>query len=537
MALIVEANRPLAADEQPSWTLRRWSEAGSAPSLRPHPAANLEFYEGRSAWFEKPGDGWQLLVDDGALPTSSEDPTKWIWKPGFFAGEVTAVLQNPLKEVVAYYLLDVSPNPEKSGRRAFEEMIDELRELAPSLLVGTEPPTLSSGVLGEHVDPTIEFARLRRFVPDLLKTLDQIRSRPIRTLRADRGNLPANQVRRIDQVTARSALGDASALAFLDPRTSEGAQPTVFPRFNVPLVEETHDSAANRCLVALARGIFRRARWVAERVEATVQKIDDHATRTDLSTRWSVRKAVLLDLERRMAEKLRKPPFREVTRAEITAAGLNAIASHPLYARAWRLGWKAMRPGVEGAAEDDRLWTSPTWEVYERWCFARLANDLAAIRPDLSWTGVEFGKAGADARATGVGAGETIEILFQASFPPHVPSSASGFYSISKTRYPDIVITHQLGQTRRFAVLDAKYRVTRSNVVDAMDSAHLYHDSLRWGGERPWRSLLLVPRGGGAAWLEAQPFWELHDVGVAELCVDTEGIELLKNLGLLALSG
>ena len=166
------------------------------------------------------------------------------------------------------------------------------------------------------------------------------------------------------------------------------------------------------------RGIIRRARSIAVGFEAQVQKIDDQATRTNMSDRWKVRKAVLAELEHRMIGQLRRPPFRDVTRPEITAAGLNAIASHPMYARAWRLGWKSMRAGVAGRTSADRLWTSPTWEVYERWCFGPdWPWTSPRSGPDLSWTGVEFGGKGAEARALGRGPDETIEILFQPSFP------------------------------------------------------------------------------------------------------------------------
>lgn len=516
-----------------SWLLPRWDISGPNPPLTPPPGTNTGFREGKTDWIGQPaGEGWQLLIDDAPLPTCTEDPTRWTWTPGFFAGEVTAVLLDDRGEAVARYLLDVAPSPEKSGRRAFDEMLAELRDLEPALLVGTEPPTLASGAVGAYTDPMMEFARLRRFAPELLRVLDQIRSHPIRALRLDRAHLPVNRIRRVDRTTAVTALRNPAALAFLDRRDGEATESARPPRLNVPLTEETHDSAANRCLVALGRGIIRRARSISTRFETQVQRIDDQATRTDMSERWKVRKPILADLERRMVHLLRRPPFRDVTRPEITAAGLNAISSHPMYARAWRLGWKAMRPGVAGETLDDRMWTSPTWETYERWCFARLASDLAAARPDLDWTGVEFGRTRADARAIGRGSAETIEILFQPRFPGRKPSSADSFRSIAKGRFPDIVITHQVGGDRRFVVLDAKYRVSRPNVVDAMDSAHLYHDALRWGDERPSLSLLLVPRGGGADWLEDPEFRRQHRVGVLELSVGSERAELIAELGL-----
>jgi len=66
----------------------------------------------------------------------------------------------------------------------------------------------------------------------------------------------------------------------------------------------------------------------------------------------------------------------------------------------------------------------------------------------------------------------------------------------------------------RFVVLDAKYRATRGNVLDAMESAHTYQDSLRINSQRPNSSLLLVPSGGGARWLEEPSFQQTHGVGV-----------------------
>jgi hypothetical protein len=65
----------------------------------------------------------------------------------------------------------------------------------------------------------------------------------------------------------------------------------------------------------------------------------------------------------------------------------------------------------------------------------------------------------------------------------------------------------------RFAVFDAKYRASRANVLDAMGSAHIYQDSLRIGAERPWASVLLIPAGGGAPWLEESAFHAEHRVG------------------------
>lgn len=87
-------------------------------------------------------------------------------------------------------------------------------------------------------------------------------------------------------------------------------------------------------------------------------------------------------------------------------------------------------------------------------------------------------------------------------------------WSISRQRIPDFVLKVECGGQLRFIVLDAKYRASRANVLEAMESAHIYQDSLRIGLRRPEGSLLIVPSSGGVVWLENSAFQEEHRVGI-----------------------
>jgi hypothetical protein len=62
-------------------------------------------------------------------------------------------------------------------------------------------------------------------------------------------------------------------------------------------------------------------------------------------------------------------------------------------------------------------------------------------------------------------------------------------------------------------VLDAKYRRARQYVLEAMESAHIYRDSLRWMGQRADVSLLFVPAEPGASWLTDPAFHQEERVG------------------------
>jgi hypothetical protein len=95
-------------------------------------------------------------------------------------------------------------------------------------------------------------------------------------------------------------------------------------------------------------------------------------------------------------------------------------------------------------------------------------------------------------------------------------------WSTSRERIPDIVLwRREAGGPGTLVVLDAKYRAARANVLDAMATAHVYRDALRTGDLRPVASLLLVPAGGGAPWLEDPTWWTEHGVGIVPFAPGT----------------
>ena len=105
------------------------------------------------------------------------------------------------------------------------------------------------------------------------------------------------------------------------------------------------------------------------------------------------------------------------------------------------------------------------------------------------------------------------ELLLQPKFAANNPGT-DNMWSISGQRIPDFVLKVERAGDLRFVVLDAKYRASRANVLDAIESAHIYQDSLRIRSRRPEGSLLIVPSSGGARWLEDPAFQEEHRVGI-----------------------
>lgn len=489
--------------------LVRWCDVRSSEqqwrALEPAPTGNVGFTERGEYTFEGPGEGWSFRVDDEPLELTQSGTRSWRWQPGFYAGEVTAELVGPAPHDRFQFLLDVAPDPNKVGREVFSTMLYELWQEAPELVVGIEPATVRVGDLGSLEDPWLAFARLRRYVPEFLAATMPIRARPRHALKMRRVDTPLHQARRVDKQTAMALVRSTAAAVLLDDAGSTTPRLSSL-RLDVPIAEETVDCAPNRAMLALLLGLVRRTTRLVEVLQERVDHEQESETRTPLVARWPARKAVLSNMAMQLKGLLRRAPFSDVQRAEITAAGLTAVAADPIYARAWNRGWRALRTTAEGGELSERMWISPSWEIYERWCFIRLGQTLRDAMPEWHWT------RRAD-RWSGAAGGKKAELVLQPTFRSS-ETQAPGPWSVSRERIPDLILRVDSAERTRFVVLDVKYRASRANVLDAMASAHIYRDSLRIGSRRPDAALLLVPAGGGARWLEDPAFHLEHRVGI-----------------------
>ena len=476
----------------------------------------------------KQAEGDRLLIDDEAVET---DDGEWLWMPGFYAGQVRAELLGPDDRVRATYLLDVSPHPDKLGRNVFQDMVNQIWELDPRLVLGTEPTALPVGHEAQISDPWLEYLRLRAYGEEFVRVLSAITRQPLREMKAERAQLPLQHVRRADRQTALAALRNSQLLTVLAHREFVSTPMSALPPFDVPVARETLDGTGNRCMAEITQRVSRRAVQLRKTLQRDVENETDSNTRTALAARWPRRRDFLDRIVRQLRHLQRVSPLADVTRREISAAGLNVVSADPAYSSAYGSGWRILRRGVEGPLDEERHWISPTWEIYERWCFVQLGNAIQALKPEYHWSFPTNCKSKARAAFTGSKGGEAcIELLLQPKFPAGDSGSNAGFHSISGMREPDIVLTRIDEDVQKWYVFDAKYRTKRSSVVEAMASAHIYRDALRWHERRPECAVLLVPRGGGAPWLEKPEFISRHRVGVCALGADTDTQGVFQSL-------
>ena len=481
---------------------------------------NVGFTELREAEFRIPEgqegpEGCRLLVDDG--PLDSRGSGVWVWEPGYYAGPVRAELLGPDGAVLGRWRFDVSPHPDKVAPQVFDGMVAEILDHDPELVLGTEPARHRLGSLGETDDPLVALERLRRWEVALARAIAAIHREPRSVLRTRREWVPLHRVRRADLRTLRTALREPAAVAAL-PQTrwaAIAASPASPPYVDTPATERSLDAPANRAALYMLRALRRRAERVLERLREKTRREAEAATRTGMRSRFPRWEEVLNGMSRSFERAERKSPFRDACRPEITAAGLNAVAAHPVYAQFWRTGWKALRPGVHREATDD-LPLSPTWEIYERWCFVELARRLREWLPESDWR-----------KSRGRGAGDRRWVRFRRAdgaavslmLQNTVRRDGAELRSVSAQFVPDLAVCRE-GPAERlgFVILDAKYRASSRGILDGMaESAHPYQDALRWNGKRPDATLLLVPDVGQADFLSKTAFIADHRVGAITL--------------------
>ncbi len=487
------------------------------------------FREQGRYFFHPAGTGQQLYIDDAPLqPETRNGLVGWTWSPGFYAGRVQAEWMDAAGAELARFQLDVAADDRKLGSEIFARMLKELTDFNPGLPFGTEAAQSGIGVEGELMPPMLAYARLHRYGMDLVRTLQPIIKAPLTRLRQQRTMLPYQRVRRLDTASVRGMLRHGASAALLIPETGTG--PVTMPRIDVAQSVEHLDNPPNQAISGVLLAVRQRCREVCHTLQVMAERnIDKDQTRTPLKPRLDRRLAFLQQLEQELNRIARQPPFVSVSRCETSAAGLNAISAHPAYARAYRFGWSVLRPGIAGIEHTEQLWLSPTWEIYERWCFSRLAICLQKLCPTMEWQWDTIPSSQHLLCLSGDDGRQRLKLVLQCRF--HAGDHSNGaFRSVSASFYPDLVLTQQTaGQADRMLILDAKYRTSRTNVLDAMRSAHVYQDALRWNDRRPVASLLLIPRGGGAPWLEDPAFQTAHRVGIQVLdpAEDLTGLSIM----------
>lgn len=480
---------------------------GSVSGLVEDTAYLLRFSEGTPV---------QVCIDDVRLQQHHARHDAYIWRPEFYAGRVgVSVRFEDTNSDVRFYL-DISPNPQKLGDEIYRELLSAVRRADPRMALGLTPATaqFSNRVEEQSNSPVVSLERMRKYGPQFIKALRDVSARQHRKIRPQIEHRPLSVARRI----APASLRDPELLLRVESfRQHDGAQADEVSVL-VRSFDATADTAANRTLKALVNRFLATAR----NLKLAIHDFEMGGEMEHQNVRQTSRLESLNSLINQAEGLLKVLPLAEAIKPETSSAGLTQIAAQPVYARCFRMGCQALRIGVYGDDGNDDLPISPSWELYERWCFLELVSELET----------SFGKAPRLLRSSAFANAERIvtfdidsrrqlQLLYQAKFPSIVATQGkvSTAWSVSRERFPDIVaVLGSACEAAKFAVIDAKYRAGRQNILDAMSSAHIYRDALRVGEEQAAFALLTLP---GEPWnihLDSPECWAKYMVGTVSEC-------------------
>lgn len=470
----------------------------------------------------------RLFVDDAPVAMDAHRQY-WCWSPGFYAGEVVVELELPDRHEPIRYRVDVAPSSSKSGRAQYVEYISQVAGYAPQLLMGREPARHAlGGRSGLGLSHWIRYARLRCFIDAYLTALRAVCERPLVRNRYQREQLPVHLARRVDVNTVRRLEANPKLIAALAGQQSGRDDLNLGDnRLNVPFNEPTLDHPANRLLAQQLDAVLRlTTRLVAE---FSRQGATNSETETDVQARMPRRIAYLNNIKKQLLKLSRLSPFNAISRVQPGVAGINAISGSPHYDRSYRLGMRLLREGVSGLADDEQHYLAPTWQVYEAWCFVSLARQLEQQLPEYHWE-LKTETQWADMILEGKHADSTIRLYTQLVCPALEQPNRYGYCSISRERRPDLVLEYADGEDTRFICLDSKYSASRSGILNAMASAHIYRDAIKHAETAPRYSLLLVPDSSAVSLLASDDYLKRHRVGCLPLVNDADAAQAIFRL-------
>lgn len=488
--------------------LGRVTPGGSVSGLREDTAYVLE----------AAGDARRLYVDD--IPLLDGPAGQFMWASSFFAGRVEVVALDAKGRETSYYL-EVAPSSKKVQEDQFASMIAAIRQFDQRLLLGETAACLGFGKAGSggKLDALVRWERLKHHGREFLRCVGAITRTPHANLKPLRQALPLARVKRLPQ----SALQDKRIVALTAGQLPEGENLDAL-RVHVHASSATFDTPANRAICAL----LKRFQQALVGLQAWVMKSQDELPKADAFGRCQRRLDILRAYDTEVRRLLSCDPFRGIKHAETTAAGLTQVAANPTYARAYRTGTEALRLGVKDESDTEHLRVSPSWGVYETWCYVALIDALeAGLHVEFKSGKSQFAETAAElALLAQLPDGRKLELLFQTTFRSDGLSGSKQAWSLSKERRPDIVLIVSDENEHRTFILDAKYRSGKGNVLDAMASAHIYHDSLFLAGRRPDLCLLLLPGDAEVESLEKHETWAAYGVGaISNYSVGATGVQ------------
>ncbi|HBL6941910.1 TPA: DUF2357 domain-containing protein [Morganella morganii] len=485
------------------------------------------FSEQRRYLIECPEDlqSSQLYVDDVCL---QKIPGYWMWQPGFYAGEVDLELILSDQTTIISWRVDVSNDPDKSGRQSWQQFIQDIIDFDSIRLVGSEPSQHQLGGISRFAGVWLRYARIKQFFPRYAQGLKAVLLNPVQGYEQQTQRYTLGRLKKLTPSIVQQLIQHTDLLTKTGVNTRSTFRDIQHLQVQATYTNNTWDAPANRQLKFQLNLIDRRVTQVLTDLkrELKITVNENSGTRTSLKERLTRRINHLTIIRKHLRNVAQQLPFSATNSGKSYGIDFDSVVGHPHYQLTWRMGVRLLRDGISGLVSDESHYLIPSWEIYEVWCFIALTNGLKRKFPYMKWNLLQHsGRLTFRARHEGLNIKLHNQksfraILHRPSMDPDVPHSISGM------RRPDLVLEVENSGMTQFICLDSKYTSRSKRILEEMASAHIYHDSLRWQRKRPVLSLLLVPRNEYLAELESESWWQAHQTG----CFTMQSVESSSHL-------
>jgi hypothetical protein len=439
-----------------------------------------------------------VLLDGASIglpeTTVGEDGLHWRWnfRSESWCGRATLMVisDRPPVELT----IRSTPSGSKYSEDEYERMIEWVLAFGASLPWGLAPGESAASEGRQQRLSATHPALIRHYLLPLLEQLSRVLHDPV-----------VNQ-RRVDLIepfrfTRAPAPGTLSWLASHPEklrRIKHGDRHAVTLN---QVRRETNDHPANRYVLTLVR----RLRASFESTAKALMEFGRAALTDDLEKRRAEHLAARArDASNQLVSALEHVVLQDLEPGEMSEGVTQVFADHPAYGRFSKLARRLLTPGVQLDRKGDLASSlRRSWDLFEIYCLYKLID---ALQRALGQTWTYHDKplthhvlsSPPEGRCWSASHpdGRQWALFYQQPFG-HTEASS---FTISRARRPDFVLAAFVGKRlERWILLDAKYRTEEASIHQALESMHIYRDSLRWrcdegGGEQTASAgYLLVP--------------------------------------------
>lgn len=507
----------------------------------------------------KPED-YCLLVSNVELKptyftsTAAGSEIRWLWEPEFFAGTFHAELYvegSKVWPVGSVAEIIVNAELKKVTQQQFQQMVEELAQLAFSL-----SPAYYKSCLGKgRTFSLVQLELIVQYSKEILRAVDAVARNPRKKLLQFRRSVPLHQVKQSDEQALLQLVTHSADFVSVDaqavpPALSAVAAKTKNLLFStITEVDQrvsfnTYENGFVKGLLLLLITLINQLLHQLSALSLQEERLGKIATsRLEQLRYW----------KRQVRLRLELPFLQEVEPVQKAENYTITLAKHPDYRRLYQYYHKLRYTSVPLGQESLPLSVERTYQLYEYWCFMKIAGllieqvgdatadvrDLFTIVPDQGQLSLRL-KHGEQSK---IRITDNLSIYFQRHYP-YYRETAIGSYSFQMI--PDIVLERSWedGSTTS-VILDPKYRVARDSLLSALGDMHKYKDALvdATGQRIITAAYILVPREPNAEDLRTkylqQDYQLKHGLGIVVLSPGEEQeaialLDLLSQVGIVS---